>query len=202
MHSPEAFFDTLTIVGELEDPFGGVTRLEVQRGSYLACLLALYEGRPLADWGHRFARTDFGTPFSAGVNDALETLANAGHLDEDGGRYRLGGTGRHLRKTLFEMSYLTSRRRYLDAACGSALLVPPATLSEGLDNEPTVRRTLQREKGGGLLEGPALALLYEQFTTLTKVFECNSDDLLAPSVVWLSFIADQPVSSQYQGVVK
>jgi hypothetical protein len=199
MHNPDAFFDTLAVIGELDVPLNGVSRLEVQRAAYLACLLALYDGHPLSDWGHRFARTEFGTPFSAGVNDALDTLADAGHLIEHKGRFSLSASGQVLLETLSGMASMIERRRFLTAACGSALIVPPATFSQSLDNEPTLRRALQRERGGGLLDGPALTLLYEQFEALARVVERRTDDLLTPSVVWLSYMADQPVTRQTHG---
>lgn len=196
MHNPDTIFDALAIIGELEPALGAVSRLEVQRSAYLACLLALYDGRPVADWGYRFARTEFGSPFSAGINDALDTLAHAGHLTESDGLFRSTNTGCSLRDSLFRMGSQSHRRRFLTAACGSSLVVPPAMFSESLDNEPTMRRALQREKGGGLLDGPALQLLYEQFGALSQVVGAQDGDLLTPSVVWLSYMLDKPVSRQ------
>jgi hypothetical protein len=83
MLNPEAFYDSLTIVRELAPSLGGVSRYEVQRTAYLSCLLALYRSRPLAEWGYRFARTDFGTPYAAGINDALEFFIKSNWLTED-----------------------------------------------------------------------------------------------------------------------
>lgn len=197
MHNPDAFFDALAIVSELGPALGSVGRLEIQRAAYLACLLAVYDGQPIAEWGYRFARTEFGTPFSAGINDALDTLTSAGHLSEFENRFSLTDAGKTLRDALFNMGSQSERRRFLSAACGSALIVPPATFSESLENEPTMRRALQRESGGGLLDGPALQLLYEQFAMLTEVVGTErGGDLLTSSVVWLSYMAKEPLSHQ------
>jgi hypothetical protein len=197
MQNPEAFYDTLTIIRELGPSLNGVSRLEVQRIAYLSCLLALLKGRPLAEWGYRFARTEFGTPFSAGINDALEFLLSSGGLIiNDGGRFQLGEHSRRLSEGLRKLSTLTERDRFLHAACGSALAVPPSTFSEGVDNEPTVQSALLRSAGGGLLEGPALQLLYQHFHDLSRTVDVERSDLLTPSVVWLSYIADQPVSKR------
>lgn len=144
MQNPEAFYDTLTIVRELAPNLNGVSRLEVQRTAYLSCLLALLKGRPLAEWGYRFARTEFGTPFSAGINDAVEFLLSSGGLRNDGGRFQLGEHSRRLSESLRKLNTLMERDRFLHAACGSALAVPPSTFSEGVDNEPTVQSALLR----------------------------------------------------------
>src|ERR1700730_11507 len=100
MHNSEAFYDCLSIVSQLEKPLSGVSRLDLQRLAFLACILSLYRGRPAADWGYRFARTQFGTPFSGEVSDGLEFLAAAGHITERDGRYSLTASGAQLRSTL------------------------------------------------------------------------------------------------------
>lgn len=199
MQNPEAFYDTITIVRELAPSLGGVSRLEVQRAAYLSCLLALFKGRPLADWGYRFARTDFGTPFSAGINDAVEFLLGSGSLSNEDGKFALTSRSLQLELILKRLHNLAERDIFLHAACGSALAVPASTFSEGLDNEPTVQSAFHRSSGGGLLEGPALHLLYEHFDGLTKVLDARNSDLLTPSVVWLSYIANQPVSERQDG---
>jgi len=196
MQSPEAFYDTITIVRELGPTLGGVSRLEVQRASYLSCLLALYRGRPLAEWGYRFARTEFGTPFASEINDALEFLVNSSQLVEQGVRFHLTRSSQQLLEHLRSLASLAERDEYLHAACGSALAVPPATFSEGLDNEPTVQSAFQRSAGGGLLQGPALQILYEHFDALSNILDEEVGDLLTPSVVWLTSIADRPVSER------
>lgn len=191
MHNPEAFFDAAVIIRQLQNALQGVSGLEIQRAAYLACLLALYEGQPVADWGHRFARTEFGTPYSAGINDAVSTLLSSQRLIEKERRFYLTNSGADLIALLEAMRNFRERQKYLSAACASVLAVPPATFTDSLDNEPTVRRAFQREKGGGLLEGPALKLLYEQFEALTLALNRETADLLTPSVVWLTYTAEQ-----------
>ena len=198
MHSPEAVFDTLSIITELEPSFGRVTRLEVQRATYLACLLALYEGQPVADWGYRFARTEFGTPFSSSISDALDTLAEASLIEDANGSFQLSRRGKELTQSLGEMSNLSGRKRFLHAVCGSTIVVPAATLIESLDKEPTMHSALLRKGGAGLLDGPAIALLHEQFDALSQAVGVQGD-LLTPAMIWLSYVAEQPVSRQDRG---
>jgi hypothetical protein len=194
MHSPEAFFDTLAIIESVQAALNGISRLEIQRCGYLACLLALYEGRPLADWGHRFARTEFGTPYSAAINDALDNLVESRSLSMANQRFSLTPSGGEKLIVLSPLRNLAERKRFLDAACGTVLSVPAATFSESLDKEPTMRRALLRAKGGGLLDGAALELLYKQFELLNAALDNRSHDLLVPSILWLTYMSNQPVS--------
>lgn len=196
VHNPEALFDVLTILGELSDSLGGMSRLETQRSSYLACLLALYDRVPIADWGYRFARTGFGTPYSADVNEGIDNLLAGGFARDDRSRLTLTGSGENLRDTLATLRSNMARAKYVMAACGSTLMVPAAIFSEGLESEPTVQRAFQRDRGGALLEGPALSLLYEQFEALALVAGPSEGELLSPSVIWLSYLAGTSVSKR------
>ena len=196
MHNPDAFFDILVIISELEQPLNGVSRLEIQRLTYLACLMSVYEGRPVAEWGYRFARTEFGTPYSPAINDALEALKEMSRISQTQGRFRLLDAGTLFRNALAQLRSQKDRMRYLRAASGSALLVPAGTLSEAIDNEPTVRRALHRDSGGGLLEGAALSLLHKHFENLSEAVDRRGGDLLTPSVVWLSYVSNQMFSQR------
>lgn len=194
MPNSDACFDVLVIVNELDFSLNRVSRLEIQRIAYLACLLALYEGHPVADWNYKFARTEFGTPFSAEINNALSYHVDNGNLIREDGWFNITDSGQEFLNILLSMSNLQERRPFLSAACGSLLLVPPGIFHESLDNEPTVRRALQRETGGALLEGTSLEFLYEQFNALATVVPKQNDDLLTPSVVWLNYMANSTVS--------
>jgi len=191
---PEAVFDTLAIVSELEVGLFGISRLELSRTAYLACLLALYRGRPLADWRYRFACTDFGTPFSADISEAINILHASGRLVDAGGRMRLTDSGKFLYSSLRASKYLAARADFLRAACTSVLIVPPSTLSQSLDREPTIVSALQHSAGHALLQGPALQLLYEDFAVLVTALKNSEPDLLTPSIAWLTALANQPVS--------
>lgn len=199
MLNPEAFYDTLTIVRELAHTLGGISRLEVQRTAFLSCLLALYRSRPLAEWGYRFARTEYGTPYSAEINDALDFFVGNGWLIDDETQLRLNLHRPTFDEPFTRLKNFSTRDQYLHAACGSALAVPRSIFSEGVDNEPTIQSALHRSKGGGLLEGPGLRLLYEHFEGLSTVLDSSGSDLITPSVVWLSYAADQPVSKKQFG---
>jgi hypothetical protein len=216
MRSPEAYFDTLFVIRGLQSFSGGVTRLHVQRLAFLACLLAVYRNRPMADWGYIFSSTQYGTPYAAALWDAWDELCGAGYLstvnipDEpstanDGissleagesasvERARLTPIGDTFFVGLCGLQTLTERSRYLTAACDSSLAVATSTLHSGLSNEPTSKSGRFHSDGALLLSGPAATLLYRQLAAITNVLQPAANDLFTPSVTWLRYSADEPV---------
>ena len=195
MSNPAAFFDCLRIIQRLQRSLQGVSRLDIQRMGYLSCILALYEKKPAADWGYQFANTDYGKPFSHALQDATKFLSDSGRIKEHDGRFRLSDSGTLMLDALQNLGNCSQRARYLDAACFSMLAVPQSTLSGGLEHEPTVASSQLKSNGAMLLDGPAFTVLYEQLKGLASVIPADSgDDLVSPSVLWLSYSADTPVS--------
>lgn len=193
-HNPEAVSDVLAIMRTNKDLAQTTTRVTVQRIAYLSCLLALYDGQPTAEWGYKFSRTEIGTPFSADINDAIDVLIRTGTLSvgrevRGAKELLLVNEGGLLVALIGGLERLKARAKYLSAACNGGVIASPTTLGQGLDNEPTVRRALKREAGGSLLEGPALQLLYEQFAAINEAVGGGKEDLITPSVVWLSYMA-------------
>jgi hypothetical protein len=74
---PEDYFDCLAIAVGTPRSVAPLSVQELHLFSYLACLLALFEGRPVADWGYRFALTSKGYPFSAEFEAARQALVDA-----------------------------------------------------------------------------------------------------------------------------
>lgn len=213
MRSPEAYFDTLFVIRKLQSFSGGVTRLHVQRLGFLACLLAVYRSRPMADWGYSFSSTQYGTPYSVALWDAWDELSATGYLstvttaddpsavgegapspDEPdlGGveRAQLTAVGQSFFAALAGLQTLAERTRFLTTACDSSLAVAKSTLHSGLSNEPTSRNGRFHSDGALLLSGPAATLLYRQLAAITNVLQPAEDDLFTPSVTWLRYSAD------------
>lgn len=193
-YGPESLYDCLTIIGQLEKPLCGVSRLEVQKLAFLACILSLYKNQPASDWGYRFARTPYGTPFSRQINSAFDfVLASGNAVLSESGRATRSPKGTALTNHMSGLEDCRRRDPFLSTATASLLVVPPGTMMRGLENEPTTSASETKPAGATLLEGPALRLLYDDFTSLTTVFN-NPNDLLTPSVVWLTCAAGEPLS--------
>ena len=80
VQSPEAVYDCLAIAKNLEEIFNGVTHQEIQRLSFLACIISLFAQRPTSEWGYTFSHTNHGTPFSSSLSFAMESLVASGIL--------------------------------------------------------------------------------------------------------------------------
>jgi hypothetical protein len=215
MRSPEAYFDTLLITQSLQRFAGGLTRLHIQRLAFLACLLAVYRNRPMADWGYSFSSTEYGTPFSAALSEAWEELCGSGYLaismvldeslsrgepaqnahgDEAFGsieRAKLTPIGEHFCSALGNLRTMGERLPFLNAACDSSLAVASSTLHSGLANEPTSKSGRFHPNGAALLSGPAAGILYRQLAAITNVLQPADNDLFTPSVTWLRYSADE-----------
>ncbi len=195
MANPEATYDSLFIVGRLEEPLHGVTEGEVHLFGYLAGLLGLFRGEPSAEWGYRFARTNWGAPFSHEIADALKELELSGQLrvvaQDAVTPVICTEEGKALAKMLDELELCRSRRPYLEAACSSASAFPVAAIRQAIRSEPTLKSASGHAGPQDLLSGPSLELLYEQFGALRDVLGDNSSDLLVPSSVWLSYLIEK-----------
>lgn len=80
MVSPYAAFDSLYIAAALENNVPYPVAAEIYVLAYLAALLSLYRGQPVADWGYGFAGTREGSPFSPEISEAIRALTSAGFL--------------------------------------------------------------------------------------------------------------------------
>jgi hypothetical protein len=194
--APEAFFDCLQIASELSSPLNGVTRMDFQRIAFLSCLLSVYQAKPVADWGYRFANTGNGTPYSDQLSDAVMRLLASGHLVEGGTRLSITPSGQAMLRGLRNLDSNAGRSACLDAACSSMLAVPLATMADGIEQEPTISASHLRSGATMLLEEPHLQILHDHFKVLAQVVSPAEGDLFSPSVLWLSYMSQSKVSER------
>ncbi len=195
MPNPEATFDSLFILRRLQGSLHGVTEGEVHLFAYLASLLGLFRGSPVTEWGYRFSRTNWGSPFSAEVAEGLTELRLGGqvdaHVKDTVTTLICTDEGQALAAALDDLALAEERRPFLDAACSSALALPVAAIRQAIRMEPTFKSAAGHAGPQELLAGPPLELLYEQFRALREVLGENASDLLVPSSVWLSYLIEK-----------
>jgi hypothetical protein len=193
-------FDTLSIGVKLTDSLRSAGRSEIHLFAYLACLLALYETKPVTEWEYSFVGTQDGAPFSPDLNESIDALIRSGGLIPDSDAtdfYATGAEGRTEYEALRGLDSLISRERYLEAACASLLSIPVGRVRMGLHREPSLSRVARGKPARQLLEGIAFDELYEQLKALSETLGDVVTDLLVPAVVWLSYLAkdaEEPVS--------
>jgi hypothetical protein len=188
---PEALFDTLVLIDGRAQSLGpierAVTTAEIHLFAFMACLLALYDSKPVADWGYAFVRPVSGAPFAAEIDAAIEQGLSAGLIVGDREEVTLGAPGNHLITGMRTLVRFQDRNQYLEAAWKAGLTNPPAmiraALKEGLgvsDAAAHARYILPTT--------PTLAVLYEHFAALRATIPASGDSKLIPAILWLSYL--------------
>jgi hypothetical protein len=189
MANASASFDFLFITGRLCARFGTATLGEIHLFSYLACLLSLFRGQPVADWGYTFAGLDSGSPFSAELQAACPELEVAGLIVGKAETLTITPEGNRELEFLSTLQQFGPRKSYLTAALESLLSFPVGMVRNALSMEPGLRPALRLGGKRALLEETALGQLHEHFEALYSVLG-ETHDLLVPSSVWLTYLLE------------
>lgn len=191
---PTAAFDTLALTALLEPTFGNIMFSEIHLFSYLSCLLSLYKGRPVSEWGYNFAATKEGSPFSPQLASAIEQLSAAGLLT-GAPALRLSEIGRSEYQFLRTLS-IASREVYLSSASASILALPVGGIRTALSQEPALRRVSSLTTTRQLLDNADTYALYDQFQVLSEAIGPNIHELMIPAIVWLTYLLGVAQASQ------
>ena len=188
MVSPYAAFDSLYIAAALKNNVPYPVAAEIYVLAYLAALLSLYRGQPVADWGYGFAGTREGSPFSPEISEAIRALTSAGFLRSSERRIEITESGIAELSTLKDFSQNKERIVYLEPACSSTLTMPVGVIRHALAQEPTLKPASLLATTRTLLDGPYLSKLYDQFEALGHTVGVEHGDLLIPATVWLGYL--------------
>lgn len=185
--TPEAYFDCLALLSNAPASVRPLSSRELHLFSYLACLLALFEGEPIADWGYEFALTSRGYPHSADFEAAREALVRTGMLvaaDDDS----LAVSGRAIAEleALSSLSNLNSRLRWLTAATDCALALPVGSIRYAVTSRPDLIAATGSGHPRDLVTDLYVAQIHDERTLIEAALGGESADLLAPAVAWLS----------------
>lgn len=189
MINPDAGFDCLSIALRLQQSLSNVAPGELHLFAYLACLLSLYRGNAVSDWGYGFAGTRNGSPFSPEIGSAQQRLVSLGLLSYKKDYLTISEVGREEYKELRRLSQNALREPYVEAACSSVLALPVGLIRTALSEEPMLRPSAQLASTRPLLAGPGLVLLHEQFEILSAAVGVEVRDLLIPAAVWLTYLS-------------
>jgi len=156
--------------------------------AYLGCLLSLYSGHPVADWGYTFTGTVEGSPFSASVSEAVGALRASSDLLSDTTGLALSDSGREEYELLRTLPRNAAREEFVAGACSSVLALPVPLVRSAMQQEPALRRVTALAASRPLLEGVDVDVLYEQFQGLASVIGTEIRDLMVPAVAWLTYL--------------
>jgi hypothetical protein len=189
MPSSYASFDFLFIAQELSSKLGSATLGEIHLFAYLGCLLSLFKGLPVADWGYGFAGLESGAPFGPELQEAYADLERAGLVSSVSNGVVVSDVGRQRLEILNALQTVALRKPFLAAACESLLSFPVGLVRSAMSMEPGLRPVISVGGIRPLLAMTSLEQLHEHFDALSSVLGVTSD-LLVPSTVWLTYLLD------------
>ncbi|MFJ8127437.1 hypothetical protein [Streptomyces hydrogenans] len=189
--NPDASFDHLFVVGELSKAGQSLNLSEVQIFIYLACMLGLYNGRPVAKWGYSFVATPDSSPFSIELFEASDSLVTSGLVTNDDGFMMISERGQKELDRWERLTRFTPRVPYLRGATGAAVAMPLSFVKEGVELEPQLHNARALKHSRHLLDDAGISQIYRHFQVLESSLGKNVPDYMIPAVVWLSFLLEQ-----------
>jgi len=190
MPNPSSYFDVLSITSKLSNSLQKISIAEIHLFSYLSCLLWLYKKQPVAFWGYPFAATPQGHPYSADLDESVKYLHRNGMVTIDDDKHiGITDNGSTEFLELLNMTMFAEREPYIEGACSCVLTMPVGMIRNGIMNEPEINNAITLAQKRMLLTTDGLDMLYEQFDTLSTAIGVAVDDLMIPSVVWITYLS-------------
>jgi hypothetical protein len=190
-----ASFDALQISAGIDCASqAGAAPAEIHAFAYLGCLLSVYDKRPTEEWGYRFHATPAGAPFAPALDDAMQLLRASGLLIFREHTLSLSPAGRDDLDALGAHSINLGRRRYLESATATAVLMPLPSVTNALSREPQLEHILGAPSSRRLLDAAGVDIVNSHFTAISEGFaerEVPDSDLTLPALVWLSALATE-----------
>ena len=184
---PEAYFDVATLLNSLKRSLLPMPIIEAHLLSYIACVIALWNGKAISDWGYSFALTSEGFPFSTKFDEARSVLISSGHimLDDNGDMVPQPSLPEVLSSMFFDDRW-NIRRSYIEAAAKSALSFPSGSIRYAIAQSPGFGSAFELGQNSELLNEYDIEDIYEEYSVIMSTLHGKDVDLLSPAVIWLS----------------
>ena len=188
MPNSSAIFDSLYIVSQTSVQYSGISLSELNFMSYFSCLLALYRGNTVSDWGYSFLKSDQGVPVSAELAESCSMLIEADELKNDGVCYGITPAGESRLQFLQTMEYMRSRIECLQAACDCLLTDSIVEILSLISLDSVIKEaSLHPLKCLNCEDNSSLSILYQQFGLVRKAIG-NRRNLFIPATSWLLYL--------------
>jgi hypothetical protein len=165
-----------------------MTVIETHLYAYLGCILGLFKGQAVGDWGYPFAVTSEGFPYSVQFEDARSMVVTRGLAIEDG-KGMLTARPNELSSeinSLLTFGSWSDRRVWLHAATHCALALPIGSIRYAISQTPGLASSVRLGQRRQLLQADDIDLLYGEYQIVSSVLGKDVRDLLSPAVIWLS----------------
>lgn len=185
---PEAYFDVVAIMADAPASVLPMTVIEAHLYAYLGCILGLFKGHPVGDWGYSFAITSEGFPFSAQFEVARAILVTRGLANEDGQGMMAARCDELAAEIngLLTLGPWAGRRVWMRAATQCALALPVGSIRHAIGQSPGLASSARLGQRRHLLQTDDIELLYKEYEMVSSVLGAGAKDLLSPAVIWLS----------------
>lgn len=162
--------------------------MELYFMSYFSCLLSLYKGNAVSEWGYSFLKSEKGVPVSAELSESCTMLYETGELSKEGVCFNLTDKGLSHLVFFDTLSDMHWRTEYLQGACDCLLTdsivdILAAISMDSVIAESSVHTTkyLNSEKN------VSLSMLYQQFEIIREAIG-NRSNLFIPAASWLLYL--------------
>lgn len=185
---PEAYFDAVAIAADAPASVMPMTVIEAHLYAYLGCILGLFKGQAVGDWGYPFAVTSEGFPFSVQFEAARSMVVARGLVEEDGAGLMTARSDELATEicSLLTLGSWVDRRQWLRAATQCALALPVGSIRHAIGQTPGLAASVRLGQRRHLLQSDDIELLYEEYGIVSSVLGAEVKDLLSPAVIWLS----------------
>jgi len=184
---PETFYDSLSISNKLGDTLVNFKKEEIHLFAYFSSILFLYKGNPVADWKYSFVLDFKGYPFSDELNEAIKRHKLNGNLKEGSIFLELTSRGSKEFNIFKEMPNISSREKYIKAACSTNIILPYSKTIRALLNDPEI----EKMKITSSKQNLDLDSAYQQFKILSEAIGIHTNDLIIPAITWINYISNK-----------
>lgn len=185
-----AHYDCLAICSHFNKNIGDTAIPEVHLFAYLSCLLSLYKDRPVSLWGYGFSVTSNGYPFSADLDEELNYLLRSNYLRRNNDYLEVTPLGKERYEILDKFSLYVDRETFIEGACSTALVIPTGKVRRAISLEPKIHNAVILKQNSLLLGEGALSDIYKQFGVLASVIGMDTEEMVVPAIVWLTYISE------------
>jgi hypothetical protein len=188
MINPAAYFDTLFLGQRMSDLVEGFSKPELHLLSYASCLLSLYKGHPVAEWGYQFISAENGLPFSQDIDMAIDVALGLGQIHPEGALIVLDPEGATELSELRQLEANRSREPFLAGAADCLLVFNPGNVREAINYDPAIRFLKEGRRTDWVLTAPVVDRFYANFYQLREALAYDAADLSVPLVTWLKYL--------------
>ncbi len=186
---PQAYFDVLAIANDTPQSSQPLSVVEMHLFSYLACVLALFRGASIAQWGYTYAVTSDGFPFSGDFENARKSVVTAGLLvsdEEELLRPVQPELNDELKLVESFGAWTEERRSFLRTATDCTLVLPTGSIRFAVNRTAGIETPVKLGQKRLLLSRDEVDLLYDEYKVVGDALGPDADDQLSPAVLWLS----------------